>query len=298
MMRSAMVVAVCGLAAGSVQAQMDPNLGAAGSIVRSMRAGEPGSALQVRQPIVASLSYDGTSSWGAAGQDFESAFDMYDTFVVERFGIVDEARLTEFRSVGFGTSNPFGMTDVRVEIYGGDRRDEICDDGTLPSPLMTSVDGSGFYDGTSALSDFGGQCLGPGEYYIRWGAEMNFTTFGQIFFFVQRGPHDHGLGSPNDAFQSNPGNGFGMGECFIVFDGDLGTGVNFVLCGDVGDCGAPCPDPDGCGDWGGDGVSDSDDLFLFLASFLSRDPCADLNGDGSIDSDDFFGYLDRFLHPC
>lgn len=295
-------VAGTALCVGAASAQvMNPNLGAAGSIVPSMKASEAGGQSGLRGPTVASLTYDGTSSWGFAGQDFESVFDLYDTFVCERFGTTADANLTEFRSTGFGTSNPFGATDMIAEIYAAADEADICDDGTLPAPMMTSVPGTGFYDGVDGVTDMGGQCLPAGDYVLRWGIQLNFTTFGQVFFFGQAGAHDNGLGTADDGFQSNPGNAFGLGFCFNTSDGGTGlpTGVNFILTGDPGDCGGGgCPDPTGCGDWDGDGDSDGDDFFAYLTSFANGDPCADLDGSGGIDGNDFFAYLDAFVNPC
>ena len=142
------------------------------------------------------------------------------------------------------------------------------------------------------MSDFGGQCLPPGEYIPRWAAELNFGVHGQIWFFGQAGPHDNGGGDPNDGFQSNPGNAIGLGECFDTISGSTGlhTGVNFVLGGEAGDCVRP-PCISDCGDVDGDGDSDGDDFFAFLDLFAGGDDCADLDEDGDHDSDDFFGYL-------
>ncbi len=289
--------AMCvGAASGQV---VNPNLGAAGSIVPTMKANEAGGQSGLRGPTVASLTYDGTSSWGFAGQDFENMYNAYDIFVCERFGTIVDANLTDFYSNGYGTSNPFGATDMIVEIYRADCESRICDDETLPVPLMTSVAGAGYWDGAHGATDMGGQCLPAGDYILRWGIELNFVTFGQVFFFAQAGPHDNGLGDPDDGFQSNPGGAFGMGFCFPTVDNGTGlpTGVNFILVGDLGDCDS-CPDPTDCGDWDGDCDSDGDDFFAYLGSFNNGDPCADLTSDGLFNIFDFFAFLDAFLQPC
>lgn len=291
MRRCAFILAAVGCGAGA-SAQ---NMGAAASITPSMDAGEPGGGTVVRAPIVASLTYDGTQTWGLAAQDFESVFDAYDTYCCEIFSIDEDVELTEFRTAGFGSGNPFGMTDVIVEIYRIDDLEDLCDDDDLPAPLMRSVPGAGFYDGTDAVSDFGGRRLRAGEYILRWAAELEFTSFGQFYSFGQHGPHDNGGGTANDGFQSNPGDAFGLGHCIPARGIELLTGVNFVLCGErAGDC----PDAGECGDWDDDGDVDSDDFFYFLDEFEADDPCADLDGDGNIDSDDFFAYLERFVRPC
>ena len=233
-------------------------------------------------------------------QDFESVFDLYDTFCCERFSIGVDAALNEFRSTGYSNGNPFGATDFICEIYHAADEDDLCDDDVLPGAFLTSTRGVGFYDGVDGVTDFAGQCLPAGSYILRWGAEMNFGTFGQIFWFAQRGAHDNGGGAPEDGFQSNPGNAFGFGICFAAWDrvGLCCDGINFVLCGDEGSCDAPCPDPTGCGDWDGDGDSDGEDFFGYLDAFSRGDPCADVNENGTIDADDFFAFLDRFVSPC
>jgi len=300
MTRTGWTVLLCGLAAGGVRAQMDPNLGAAGSIAWSMRAGEPGSSARVRQEVVASLSYDGTSTMGFAGQDFESAMDQYDIFCAERFGMRDEWNLLEFRSAAFGTGNPLGATDMVVAIYAVSDLTDICDGGTLPAPLLTSFPGDGFYDGSDGVTDFGGQCLPGGDYLAVWSMELNFASFGQAFFYGQHGSHDHGFGGADDGFLVNPGGGFGMGVCFNAVDEDTGapSGVNFVLTGTRGNCGN-CSDFAQCGDWDGDGDADSFDFFAFMDDFELRDPCTDLSANGMIDAEDFFLFLDNFvLNPC
>lgn len=293
-------VAGTALCVGAASAQMNSKMGAAGSILPSMNATEAGGNSNVRAPVVSSLTYDGTSTWGFAGQDFESVFDLYDTFVFETFSISADAELTEFRSTAFGSVNPFATEDIIVEIYPISDLGDLCDDANLPTPLLTSTPGAGFYDGVDGVSDFGGQCLAAGEYIIRWGGRLDFTTFGQIYFFGQAGAHDTGGGTADDGMQSNPGNAFGLGICFATNDGGtlLDTGVNYILCGEAGDCGDVCPDPNGCGDWDGDGDSDGDDFFGFLDDFSNGDPCADITGNGNIDGDDFFAFLDAFVQPC
>ena len=297
-------VAGTALCVGAASAQMSGGMGAAASIVPGMDAGEAGGRSNVRNPVVASLEYDGVATYGFAGQDFESVFDLYDTFCCERFSTDADANLTEFRSTGFGNGNPFGTTDFICEIYEASQEADICDDGTLPAPLMISVPGAGFYDGVDGVTDFdsGGdpQCLPGGDYIARWGAELNFGTFGQVFFFAQAGDHTTGGGTADDGFQSNPGNAFGMGFCFDVVDGGTGlpTGINFILCGDTADCGGGDPCVSFCGDIDGDGDSDSDDFFTYLDLFVAQDPCADIDQDGDHDSDDFFSYLDLFVIPC
>ena len=288
-----------GLGASAMGQMAESRLGGAG-MVRGMFADEPGAVeIGPAGPVIASLSYDGSSVYGFAGQDFESVFDLYDTYCCEFFSIANAAQLGEFHTGGFGNGNPFAATDVIAEIYPIALLEDLCDDGKLPEPMLRTVPGVGFYDGTNSVSDFGGQCLPAGAYILRWAVVLDFSSSGQIYHYEQRGEHDNGGGEPNDGFQSNPGNAFGMGFCFSVGGGGPpASGINFVLFGDAGQCDAPCPDPDGCGDWDGDADSDGDDFFAYLDAFTGDDPCADLDENGTIDSDDFFAFLDRFVNGC
>ena len=206
-------VAGTALCVGAASAQMS-SLGAAGSIVPNMTALEAGGHSNVRAPVVAALTYDGSSNFGGAGQDFEAAFDVYDIWLMEAITTFADANLTEMRATGFSnTGNPFGMTDFTCRIYDADQLGDICDDDTIGAPLMSSTAGAGFWDGVDGITDFGGQCLPAGDYILAYAAEMEFGLHGQVFWFTQNGEHDVGGGVAADAFQSNPLGGFGFGPC-------------------------------------------------------------------------------------
>ncbi len=277
------------------------DLGAAANIVHRARNAEAGIGGQVRGPIAAGLSYDGSSAWGFAGQAFGTGFEEFDTSIIEDFEIADDANLTEFRSEGFAIGDPFQTTDIRVEIWTNPQ------DGSLPGQgtsqlVMASIPGTGFWDGTGGVGDLGGQCLPAGCYFIVWQGDLFFFDYGQILFYAQAGPHDidAGCAGADNGTLWNPGGGFGMGEYFDAVDGGTNqrTGVNFVLCGTPTDCDNPCNDPNACGDWDGDLDSDADDFFLYLSAFAQQEPCADLDMDGDWDSEDFFAFLGRFVEPC
>ncbi len=285
---------------GMAQAQ-PVDLGAAASVVYRARSVGAGAVGQVRNPIAASLSYDGASTWGFSGQAFGDGFDEFDTSIIEEFEIAQDANLTEFRSAGFGLGDPFQTTDIRVAIWTNPQ------DGSLPGQgasqlVLASIPGVGFWDGDGGVSDFGAQCLPAGCYFIVWQGDLFFFDYGQILFYAQAGPHDvdGGCAQADSGVLWNPNGGFGMGEYFDAIDGGTGqrTGVNFVLCGTPTDCDNPCNDPNACGDWDGDLDSDADDFFLYLGAFAQNDPCADLDSDGDWDSEDFFTFLGRFVEPC
>eukprot|EP01024_Parvocaulis_polyphysoides_P009850 TRINITY_DN1319_c0_g1_i5.p2 TRINITY_DN1319_c0_g1~~TRINITY_DN1319_c0_g1_i5.p2 ORF type:complete len:220 (-),score=54.14 TRINITY_DN1319_c0_g1_i5:23-682(-) len=188
-------VAGTALCVGAASAQMSGGMGAAGSIVHQADAGQAGGSGTVRDVVIASLEYDGTLTYGYAGQDFESVFDLYDTFCCERITTGADATLTEFRSTGFGNGNPFGMTDFICEIYAAGDEGDLCDDGTLPAPVAVSAAGAGFYDGVDGITAFDGDCLEAGDYILRWGGRMDFGTFGQCYWFGQFGDHTTGGGT-------------------------------------------------------------------------------------------------------
>ena len=114
-------VAGTALCVGAASAQPDSEMGAAGSIVPTMKAVEAGGHSNVRGPTIASLTYDGVENYGFAGQDFESIFDLYDTFCCERFSIDADAQLTEFRTTL--RINP-KHEGARKQLGGGRKKDD------------------------------------------------------------------------------------------------------------------------------------------------------------------------------
>ena len=258
-------------------------------------------------PIVA-LPWDGTSTFAAKAQDFESIFDIYDIFVIEDFSLTEDSALSQFASRGFGTSDPLGATDVGVRIFEDNGTGLPGQDEYTGRLRMMSVPGTGFYDGEHAIADLGGQCLPIGSYYVVWAVRLDFLSHGQIFFYAQPGQYASGNGRPDDAWQWMPGDAIGMGPHFPVVDIFTGqqTGINFILCGEP----APCDIPFCEGDWTGsanrhdpsygikDGDVDADDFFYYIDFFVSGDARADLTADSAIDADDFFAYLDVFIAGC
>ncbi|MCB9845324.1 MAG: hypothetical protein H6811_04995 [Phycisphaeraceae bacterium] len=286
-----------GLAAAANGQTLKSKLGAAARPVASAQ-GVAGGASVARGPVVESLTYDGVATWASAGQDFESAFDAYDTEVLEDTNFA-ASNVTEFRSTCFGNGNPFGITDVNAELWT-DNGSGFPGQGTYTGVQQAATAaGNGVYDGLDCITNFLGQAAGGGAGFVTWDASLNFTTFGQVYFFQQAGAHDNGGGLANNAWQWNPGGGFGQGTHFQVFASGGSTvaiGVNFILCGEQG---GGCPDPNGCGDWDNSGgQADGTDFFAYLDSFANGDPCADLAAPAGLGGEDFFAYLDLFVIPC
>ena len=251
-----------------------------------------------RDDLVAALPYDGSSTWGAKAQDFESAFDSYDIFIIEDIETVEATNLGEFRSVAFGTGNPFGAEDFIVRVFQDNATGLPGEDSYTGDLVMSSIDGAGHWDGQDEfVTEFGGQCLEPGRYFLVWHTRMDFLCCGQSFFLMQAGAPTIGGGAPDNAFQWNPGGAFGATH-FPVIDPDRNeqTGVNYLLFGTPSNC--SCSNPDCAADLDFDNDADSDDFFLFLDLFSTQDTCADIDLDGDLDADDFFAYLDLFATGC
>lgn len=273
---------------------------------RAVRDVEPAGFCDV---AAAALAYDGSSSWSGRGQDYESIFDAYDVFIIEDFTIDQDHALGEFRTIGFGNADPRGTTDVGVRILENNGSGLPGSIGYTGRLRMMSVPGAGFYNVNdfSFDSNFGGQCLVAGSYFIVFAVRLDFFCFGNTGVFMQRGEHSAGGGEADNAWQWNPGNAFGLGTHFPAIDPDLGpSGINFELCGEPATCDLRFCQADFTGSSNSadpsygrkDGDVDADDLFLFLDLFASNDARVSLDEDAFIDADDFFLYLDWFVQGC
>jgi len=109
------IMLVCGFG-GQVYAQAAISRGHEQLSVAA-QSGGASSGVGPSMTLIAALEYDASSTWGMRGQDFESAYDLYDIFIIEDFGPLQDAMLEEFQSVGFGNVNPFGTQDVGVRIF-------------------------------------------------------------------------------------------------------------------------------------------------------------------------------------
>ncbi len=266
-------------------------------VVDKSASGSP--VIMPSDQLVAGLVYDGTSSFGARAQDFESAFDQYDLFLIEDFETMSDFSLGMFQSLGFGSVNPFRTTDVGVRIFLDNGSGLPGADSYTGHVVLKSNPGVGFFDGSTYITDFGGQCLPPGTYFLVWAAVLD-SEFGASFFRVQAGESTAGGGSPDNAWWWNPGGGVfpDPHEPVIVEIGGTQTGVNYLLFGEPANCSNPCAGPNCPADLDFDGDADADDFFLFLDLFSAGDPCADLDQNGTVDADDFFAYLDLFAQGC
>ncbi len=80
------IVAGTALCVGAASAQPDSEMGAAGSIVPTMRASEPGGHVGPRGPVVASLTYDGVETYGFRGFPSFGALDSKGKMLVKPRG--------------------------------------------------------------------------------------------------------------------------------------------------------------------------------------------------------------------
>jgi hypothetical protein len=236
------------------------------------------------QQTIVSLQHVGTFTAGPRAQDYPD--NTQDLWVVEDFTTTGDWLLGQFTVYGNGFGTP---TDVVAVIYDG-----LPPDG---NEVLRSVPGTGtdFPSGSWATyrTDFGGQRLNAGTYYIAWTVQGGTDLLPVMF--VQSGAYTVGVGQPNTAWHWNPGGGRGwpQGEVRPVLDGlnQTGnpTGVNFTLRG------TPAPPPPplcGTADFDGDGDSATDaDIEAFFAC-LAGTCCAtcwhlgaDFNGDGDSATD-------------
>ncbi len=268
--------------------------------MRCVDRADPG--LDPAGTLVAALPYDGTSSWAHNAQDFESAFDVYDIFLIEDIEPQADAALGMFRSLAVPTGDPDGAEDFIVRIFENNGTGLPGEDTYTGNLVMTSIPGAGFWDGEDEfVTDFGGQCLPAGSYFIVWIVRMDFVCCGQVFFWDQAGEPPVGGGLPDNAWHWNPGGGYNFGTHSPIEDPSNGfarTGVNYLLFGEPANCSNPCAGPNCPADLDFDGDADTDDFFLFLDLFSAGDPCADLDQNGIVDADDFFAYLDLFAQGC
>ncbi len=264
------------------------------SINGSILAGQPDCDL------VAALDAEGDPDWFIRAQDYESAFDVYDIFAIEDFVLDIDTLLLEVFTFGFCRGDSDGFHDFDVRVFENNATGLPGQDSYTGDLVAQTVPGTGIFDLSAGmfLSSFEGQCVPAGSYFLVYAVRADFGIAGSCDIWAEHGEHSVGGGEPDNGWQWNPGQGFGMGTHFRPRDGNGDPlGIVFAICGEPGVC-STCPDPTDCGDFDDDGDSDGDDFFAFLDAFAQGDPCADLDADGDIDGDDFFLYLDHFVRPC
>jgi len=172
-------------------------VGSQGAIAKGAEAGlSPG--------LVATLLYDQTDSASgssAPDQDFEAAYDAYDSEGADDFEVTFPAGwdIDQVNTVGSGTGP---VTDVTVRFYA----DNAGFPSAVPQPGCDFPDLSSF-TGVDSLSIFlPTSCsLAPGTYWVSIQVEQDFVTADQHFWANRTAQ------SFSESVWRNPGDGLGTG---------------------------------------------------------------------------------------
>jgi hypothetical protein len=241
--------------------------------------------------VVASLPWKGGQTAGPNATDFEPPDDAKDLWVVEDFGVAADTRLGRFESIGTIHPGPPIVHDVTVRIYDG-----FPPEGNL---VLSSIPGEGLYEskgfsGELFITDFGGQLLPAGDYWLTWSVATASQQGKKAILWAQAGAHKTGGGQPDNAFLWNPGGFWGFENNYkkvpADLDGNGQTGVNFTLFGEVQESCYP--------DFTGDGVLDLFDFLEYVNAFNAADPGADCTGEGTFDLFDFLCFVNAFNAGC
>lgn len=228
--------------------------------------------------VIVSLPWTSPLSAGPRAQNYPPDQDSRDIWIVEDFTTDQDWLIGKFSSRG----NTSPTTDVCATI--------LDDWPTTGQVVMHSVLGTGRtepYPGSTwgqYACDFGHQRLPAGRYYIMWQADGNPSTLLPVFF-AQGGAYAVGAGTPDNAYQYNPGGGWNLPDGVLdpvtseLNNQGVPIGVNFTLMGEV----AP---PLCIGDFNTDGGVDGADVESFFIAWEAADNRADVNRDGGVDGSD------------
>ena len=262
------------------------------AVVAGLIVGAAGAGARAQEQVVASLPWLFGQTAGPNGTNYETTSDR-DLWVVEDFGTAADTNLTRFESYGTIFPTPLTVIDVTVRIYDG-----------LPTTgnvVLESVPGTGrvIVNGINyrLAADFGGQFLRAGSYYVVWSAATHGTQI--AIFWAQGGPHAVGTGGPDNAWQWNPGLGWGWATGAIRpvpadLNGNGQTGVNFYLFGTPGcypNCDGSTTAP----------VLTVNDFTCFLNRFAAGSAYANCDGSTTapvLNVNDFVCFINRFGAGC
>lgn len=239
-------------------------------------------SLALAQQTIVSLPFTSTFTAGPRIQDFPAAQDSMDLWALEDFTTTQPWLMGTFSCFGNGFGTPSDLVAVIL-------------DGLPPGgrEVMRSTPGAGRlvpFNGWGTYStSFGGQRLEPGSYWVMWIVQGSSPQLLPVMF-VQGGDYAAGQGTPNTAYQYNPGLGWAWPEGALrtVLDGlahtGNPTGINFTITGN------PAP---ACGstDFNNDGDRGTDADIEAFFSCLAANCCAtcpadaDFNGDGDAGTD-------------
>ena len=202
----------------------------------------------------------GTIDSSAPDQDFETAYDAYDSEVADDFVITDPGGwiINEVRTIGSHNDFDDGGDPPVITGQGGPTQSVhltfYSDNAGLPGSAMPGcsftnlttddqADGNGDPSGTLFTLIPGGCTLPPGSYWMGYQAQQDFATQNQHF---AAGSSD--TITANQAAYQNPGDGFGTGcTTFGALNSTCGLSATagpmdlvFVMFGEI--LGMPEPD--------------------------------------------------------
>jgi hypothetical protein len=241
--------------------------------------------------VVASLPFNWDKTAGPSCTDYLSNQDALDTWVLEDFGLDSDTALSRFETMGMIYPEPTVVYEVTVRIY-----DAFPPEGNI---VMSSIPGEGTFESADGFSiyfvtDFGGQVLPAGDYWLAWTVATN-TDLGKIAIdWATPGEHKVGGGLPDNGWQWNPAGGRGWEDNLRAIpedlDGNGRIGVNFSLFGRPQDlCEA---------DFDGSGTLDLFDFLAFVNAFNGGEERADCTADGAFDLFDFLCFVNAFNQGC
>lgn len=233
--------------------------------------------------VVYDNQYDGTSTYGFAGQIFEREFSGYDIWVGDDFSSNSDLSLVWISSAGRcgnGCVDPFLVQDFLAAIW-----DRLPNDPN--ATLVAESDSSEYDDGTGVRTAFFEDDLSAGDYYFAFAARNDFGTNGQTYFWQQTID-----GEQDDGWQWNPNGAFGFPDDlkYLTEDDDdvVPTSPNAVILSAevcLADCNA-------------DGDLSVLDFVCFQLLWQSGDLAADCDGNGVLNLLDFVCFQIEYQEGC
>jgi hypothetical protein len=266
------------------------------AVAAGVAAAGPAGAAAGQDQVVASLPWLHGTTAGPNGSDYEPPNDARDLWIIEDFSIDGAVFLSRFESYGTIYPAPLALYDVNVRIYDAMPPAGNVVLASVPRTGRILVNGFDY----RLVADFGGQYLAPGSYYLVWNASTRTNPpYQQIaIYWAQSGPHAVGGGLPDNAWQWNPGGGWGFPNNIHPVPAQLGgggqIGVNFYLFGTPG-CYANCDqstEPP---------VLNVEDFVCFQTRFAAGQPYANCDGSTSpptLNVADFVCFMQRFAAGC
>jgi hypothetical protein len=216
---------VFGFAVAAMAAQDRPQL-TSGATDHGPNVAPPIRATQV----VLYDQYNNPQNFDSTSQDFEAAFNAYDSFDADDF-VIPGGQTWSIEGVDvdgeYSAAGPAASFNVFFHANAG----------TLPAPAATCTRlANPFVNGPSAgdaVITLTTPCvLGPGTWWVSVQARQDFGTAGQWFF------QNRSVQSGNPAAWQNPGGGFGVG-CLtwgvrtVCLAGNLGPDQVYRLNGQI-----------------------------------------------------------------